>query len=149
MNLPSATLQSAQYAELRRRMDQYNTSHPQTDEEANRQFRQLLQAQRALSNSNGTPSNNSGSSGTSPSGINNSGPVTPAAPSATTPPTLPAPTPAPSAAAPAPLQIQSLATGVNSSALADLLHQGEDQIKNQQYDEAIRVFDNAEPRRAE
>jgi hypothetical protein len=46
--LPPPTAQSTQYAVLRQRLDQYNNSHPVSDEEANREFSQLIQARRAV-----------------------------------------------------------------------------------------------------
>ena len=46
--LPPPTAQSTQYALLRQRLDQYNNSHPVSDEEANREFSQLIQARCAV-----------------------------------------------------------------------------------------------------
>jgi hypothetical protein len=135
LDLPAAAQQSSQYAELRRRMDAYNASHPQTDEEADREFRSLLRARRALENSS-APGNIS-----VPNVPSSPGAAVPVVPGVVTPDQANS---SASIAKPAPLQIDSLATGVKSSTLGDLLHQGEDQISHQQYDEAIRVFDNAE-----
>ncbi|MDP9174280.1 MAG: tetratricopeptide repeat protein [Planctomycetota bacterium] len=47
-SLPPASEQSAQVAELRRRLEVYNNGRPKTDEEANREFISALQASRAV-----------------------------------------------------------------------------------------------------
>ncbi len=40
--LPTPTQQSTQYAALEQKMRKYDASHPETDEEANREFQQIL-----------------------------------------------------------------------------------------------------------
>src|SRR5580700_10541797 len=44
-NLPSPTQQSALYAKLRQSMEEYNSSTPMTDEQANRKFQEIRRLQ--------------------------------------------------------------------------------------------------------
>jgi tetratricopeptide (TPR) repeat protein len=158
--LPSPTLQSKQYAEMQKKLDQYKKTHPLSDDEQQRQFLASLQNRR-LAEQN--PTDQSGTATPDVTGINpQAGPETPAgtptagaeglAPSAVAPanptanPTASTPS-SPSSTAggppPAPLQISSLADGVKSPSLAKLLRDAEDQITKGQYSKAIEDYDEA------
>ena len=53
--LPPPTEQSPQYAELQRRLAQFQSTHPQSDEEANRLFQAQLRARRRYEQGGGGP----------------------------------------------------------------------------------------------
>ena len=152
LNLPAPAVQSTQYALLRQRLDQYNSSHPTSDEEASREFSAIIQARRALVAESAQqaqlskpavppgqtpPLPGSTDETANPMGDNAATPPTGAVPSSVFPTgSVPAPVQAP-------LQVGSLSTGVKAKSLAEMLRHGEDLIKDQQYDQAISVFDSA------
>jgi tetratricopeptide (TPR) repeat protein len=134
--LPPPTQQSSQYAELRRRLDQYNKTHPQQDETAGG-VTAAVPGQSTSSLTNPDQSNpGSGSTGLVPGEV-----AAPSSPGAAGQPSAPAAAAGPSEP---PLQISSLATGVKSKEMADLLKQAEDMVQHGQYSKAIESYDQAE-----
>jgi tetratricopeptide (TPR) repeat protein len=130
--LPPSAEQSAQLAQLQQRMLQYNKAHPPTDQESNKQFLTDLQTRQGAINPTGR----------------NPGVVTPSVTGGpdtlTVAPGLVAATPAPSAAPPpTPMQIKSMAAGVSSKSLADLLTKAEDQTRKGEYAKSIEAYDEA------
>jgi len=147
--LPAPWQQSSQLAEMHRRLEQYNKTHLSTEEQANRQFLSDLQARRmgaapgapaipGLPATPGTPAAPGAPSMTPSEKQPNPEPsVVVPAPQVTSSDTLPNP-------GPSPLQVSSLAQGVKSKAMADLLRRAEEYVKHQQYSKAIGSYDEAE-----
>jgi tetratricopeptide (TPR) repeat protein len=130
--LPPPTAQSTQYAQLRQRLDQYNKTHPDTDQETTG-LNPTAPGQ--VNPASANPAQTSGN-GLRPGEV-----PAPASPGATEQPSAPAAAAVPSLP---PLQISSLATGVKSKEMAELLKQAEDLVTHQQYSKAIESYDQAE-----
>lgn len=133
---PPPGLQSAQYAQLQARLKAYEQSQPsgpQSDEEANRQFREEARLRQQAIAKNGairTPLPSS-------TGVNG-GPAT--RPATVIPP--------PSTAQPdqpiqPPVRMNSLAAGVQARGLNQLLSSAEDLLQKHLYASAIEQYDNA------
>jgi hypothetical protein len=153
--LPAPGVQSSQYALLRQKLDQYNSSHPMTDEEANREFLAVIQARRAVITASAEqtqltkpgvppaqtpPLPGSTDENSNPAGGENGTMPLPGG----MPPTGAPPAPVfPTGPASSPVQVGSLSTGVKAKSLAEMLRHGEELIKDQQYDQAVSVFDSA------
>ena len=121
---PAPTEQSPQYEKLRELLQQYQASHPKTDEEANRQFQAALKARRDYEQSLAHPA--------------------PAAKPAENPapqPTLG--TPPETVPPPAPLPVGPIGQTMRAPGLSQLLQQGEDLSRHQRYKEAIGKFMDA------
>lgn len=124
---PPPAEQSPQYARLRELLQQYQASHPKSDEEANRQFQAALKARREYEESlvhpaiTGTPSNQSQ---TAKPTVGN---VPEQAPSATTPP-------------PPSLPVGPIGADIRASGLSQLLQQAEDLSHRGRYKEAMAKF---------
>ncbi|HEX4054501.1 MAG TPA: hypothetical protein VHX86_09570 [Tepidisphaeraceae bacterium] len=167
--LPTPTQQSTQYAQLEQMMQKYNTTHPKTDEEANREFQQILRLrQQAAINTElgsnvlgGGPktTNMPGPFGNVP-GADNSQPGAPLMPAPATPSPSTANAPKPGfktmpdlsnlsqdtglpPASPQSVEINSFATGVKAKGLADLIANGESLVRQQKYDRAIATYNDA------
>jgi hypothetical protein len=123
--LPPPATQSPQYARLRQLLDQYNAAHPKTDEEANRLFREALQARREYEQSVA-----------SSSGVPGAQPGLPATP------TPPAPGGVQSPPPPA-LDVGPIGSSIRASGLKQLVQEGEDLARHQHYSDAIGKFLNA------
>jgi hypothetical protein len=144
-NLPSAAQQSPQYAQLQRKLAEYNAAHPKSDEEANRLFQDQLRARRQLIGGSG---NNNGLGPTGPGG--GVAPTIPGGGGTATPPGGVKPTPQlpPSQTVkPAepikPVDINSIGGGMTAPGIADLVKQGEDLSKQQKFGDAVRKFQDA------
>jgi tetratricopeptide (TPR) repeat protein len=122
---PPPAEQSPQYAKLRELLQQYQSSHPKTDEEASRLFQQALQARREYEqNLTKAPL-----------------PVKPAengqtAPKETTPTQTPQET-EPTTPPPPPLEVGSIGEGIRAAGLSQLVQQGEDLARHQHFKDAI------------
>lgn len=108
--------QSTQYSELTKRLQQYNASHPMTDEEVNAQFQQDLANRQRQANSTIT-----GGSSEHPGAKNT------AAPGNT----------------PSPLEMDSLATGITAKGLHDLMANAEVLLREDRFTTAIEQYDRA------
>ena len=166
--LPPPGKQSAQYAKLQQSIQNYNASNPKTDEQANREFQAILRlrAQAAIDAEQGSKVLGSPVPDTTPNipGIPN-----PEQPTDKTPPPkgiIPLQKPdknqqpdfsslpdlshlAPAqggdqaVAAPPTVPINSFATGVASSGLADLITNGENLVQDGKYDRAVAAYNDA------
>jgi tetratricopeptide (TPR) repeat protein len=132
VNIPPAAQQSAQFAELRKRLDQYNNSHPQNDEDANREYNAALQARRILINGAANPGTPAVGS---PNGAGQNAGPTPGAIGAGRAPEI--------GGLPTPMQVGKLEDGTKSPGMRKLIAQGEDFVQQQQYSKAIDVYDQA------
>jgi tetratricopeptide (TPR) repeat protein len=121
--LPLPGEQSPQYAKLQGLLNQYNQSHPQTDEEANRQFQEALKARRAYEESQ----------------------VHQPVPALAAPHTL-APAPQnpvninPALPPPAPLDVGPISQTIRGEGLSKLIAGAEDSARHQQFKDAIGKF---------
>lgn len=170
--LPAPTQQSTQYAQLEQMMQKYDTSHPKTDEEANREFQQILKLRQQAavnaelgSNVLGSPKAGiaTGAPGNTPGntpGMENPQqgmPLMPAAGSGS-PPSANVPKPGfrtmPNLSSlsqdsglppvsPQPVEIDSFAAGVKAKGLADLIANGESLVRQEKYDRAIATYNDA------
>jgi hypothetical protein len=131
--LPTPAQQTARYADLRKRLDQYNAAHPQSDEEANRNFQAQLRLRREFEQQ---PAGAPGA----PAGVQRPD----VGPTLTPVPTTPAPPQNTGAAAVQPLPVGPVATSVQAPGLHDLLAEGEDLSHRQQFKEAIGKFRDAQ-----
>ena len=158
MAIPSASQQSAQFAELRRRMMEYENGHPMTDAQANHEFMAALQASRQLGGVGVAP-NSTTHLVPSPSGVSEPGTTAIGARSAgqwdgrcfsdspghardagnNDPAGRRRARPAP----PAPLQVHNLEEGISAEGLKQLIAQGEDLVQKQQYAKAIEIYNEA------
>jgi tetratricopeptide (TPR) repeat protein len=168
--LPPPGMQSRQYALLRQAIDQYNSAHSMTDEEANERFQQILRL-RQLANQQAEQGGNVLSvpaqvPSENPGGVPNPEQATP--PSQPQLPVTPGPGAVPQikpgalspnfattpniaggsgntfgGIAPRPIPIDSFASGIKAKGLADLISNGETLVRKQQYDKAIAAFDQA------
>jgi tetratricopeptide (TPR) repeat protein len=129
-NLPAPAQQSPTYAALQKRLEAFDNSHPVSDEEANREFRELLRQRQALKNGEKPGANPD--LGTNPD-LTGGGP----GPGAGTTGGTPAGPVAP------PVQVTSIATGISSRELANLLNQAEELTQKQQYGKAMEVYTQA------
>jgi tetratricopeptide (TPR) repeat protein len=134
--LPPPAQQSTQIAELQRRMGQYNQDHPATAEEAQRQFLADLQARQS-----GAAGSDQTGMGTTPEAGNEAG-GTGSVTGTQTPMVTPTPELS-SAPPPTPMEIKSLAAGISSKSLADLLGGAEAQTTKGEYAKAIEAYDEA------
>ena len=115
-SVPSPSQQSSQYAQMEQRLKDFQAMHPDSPDDADQTFLNQLQSQRNMLN---------------PQGGQN-------------PPTdLPQANSAAGGAALPPVQIGSLAKGVASKGLADLLTKAEDATKAGKYDQAIGIYNSA------
>jgi tetratricopeptide (TPR) repeat protein len=133
--LPAPAKQSSTYAELQRRLEAYDNSHPISDEEANREFRELVQQREALKTGTALPGALPGKpagglGGTT--GLTGGGGAGPAAGTGV----------APGNVAP-PVQVGNISEGIKSKALAELLSQAEDQMQHQQFGKAMEIYTQA------
>ena len=110
--------QSTQYSELDKRLQQYNASHPVTDEQANAQFQQELANRQRQANSTIT-GGNAERQGTKCNGN------------------------APAGNAPSPLEMDSLATGIPAKGLHDLMANAEVLLREDRFTTAIEQYDRA------
>jgi len=167
MPLPAPGKQSAQFAKLQEAIQKYNTSHPKSDEEANREFKRILRmrAQAAIDAEQGSDVLGGPKTGAEP---NLPGMPNPEQPTDKNPPPAPAfsqnpskiaqpgfssfpdlshMTPAPGeeqpVVAPPSVPIESFATGVTSSGLANLIVSGERLVQEGKYDRAIAAYSDA------
>jgi len=169
-SLPPPTQQSSLYAKLRQNMEDYDSSHSMTDEQANRKFQEIRRLQQlAQTNAESGADVLAGKTaaptqlpGGLPGGIPspdqttaNGGSQQEAVPSQAGPnrtapdfsklPTNlggPAPLTAPPAS-PAPIPIDSYANGIRSKGLADLIGTAEQNVQGQRYDKAITNYNEA------
>jgi tetratricopeptide (TPR) repeat protein len=167
MPLPAPGKQSAQFAKLQQAIQQYNTSHPKSDEQANREFQKILRmrAQAAVDAEQGSdvlggpkaaPEPNlpgipnpeeptEKNPAPAPAYPENSGKI--AQPGFSSFPDLSHMAPAPGeeqpAVAPPSVPIESFATGVTSSGLANLIISGERLVQDGKYDRAIAAYNDA------
>jgi hypothetical protein len=124
---PPPAEQSPQYAKLRDLLQQYQTSHPKSDEESNRLFQKALQARRDYEQQLTkapvpvkAPDN--GTAEPAPTTPNSATPSEPQP--STTPP-------------PAPLEVGSIGQGIRATGLSQLVQQGEDLARHQHFKDAI------------
>lgn len=110
--------QSTQYSELDKRLQQYNASHPMTDEEVNARFQQELADRQRQANSTIT-GGNAERQGTKGNGN------------------------APAGNAPSPLEMNSLATGIPAKGLHDLMASAETMLREDRFTTAIEQYDRA------
>lgn len=111
--------QSTQYGEMYKRWQQFNTSHPLTDEEANAQFQHDLANRQRQANST-----IKGGTSSEPLGKNRNANAEPAN-------------------TPAPLDIDSLATGISAKGLHDLMANAEVMLREDRFTSAIEQYDRA------
>ena len=110
--------QSTQYSELDKRLQQYNASHPVTDEQANARFQQELANRQRQANSTITGGNTEGR------GTKGNGNAAPGN-------------------APSPLEMDSLATGIPAKGLHDLMANAEVLLREDRFTTAIEQYDRA------
>jgi len=110
--------QSTQYSELDKRLQQYNASHPVTDEQANARFQQELANRQRQANSTITGGN------TERQGTKSNGNAAPGN-------------------APSPLEMDSLATGIPAKGLHDLMANAEVLLREDRFTTAIEQYDRA------
>jgi hypothetical protein len=124
------TEQSPEYAKLRALWDQYQTSHPKSDEQANRMYRAALQARQAYEQALSR----------APAAT-----ARPTAPGAAAPTQQPVPTApeTPSAPPPAPLQVGSIGEGIRYSGLSQLVREGESLSRQKKFRDAVGKFMDA------
>jgi tetratricopeptide (TPR) repeat protein len=135
--LPPSAQQSTQVAELQKRMQQFNQAHPPTDEESNKEFLSNLQKRMGVVNpAEANPMGQTTGAGI-PSGAGGPGSI------AAIPGPIAVPAAGPAAAPPTPMQIKSMAEGVSSKSLADLLRKSEEQTRKGEYAKAIEGYDEA------
>ena len=166
--LPAPGKQSALYAQLQQKMQEYNSAHNLSDEQANAKFKEILHLRNMIAASaekggniftSPTPTQ-AGAPGVNPGAVPNpEQPLTPGVNQG-----LHAVPPASnsqhdinsnftalpnniagmnfSAAAP-PVPIESYASGIKVKDLADLIASGESQMQKQHYDKAIATFNEA------
>jgi tetratricopeptide (TPR) repeat protein len=130
--------QSKQYRELQERLDQFNSTHQLTDQDAIRQFQQQQLAIKAAAGGGANANNPGGPIGPAPGagGVNGGGGV----PN----PGQPGNTPLkPSDFGGAPLYITSLADGVRNATLRDLLSSAETLMKQDKFASAVEKYDTA------
>jgi tetratricopeptide (TPR) repeat protein len=161
-NLPPPSQQSPQYAKLRRSIEDYNSAHSMTDEQANQRFQQILrlreQANVAAENGANVLTGPGAGAETNPEAI--PGPEQPISPEAggSTPKvnhqlkpgfnTVPQNMGSgpgmgvPPVSAP-PVPIDSFAQGIPAKGLADLIARGDVDVQKGQYDKAIAAYNQA------
>jgi tetratricopeptide (TPR) repeat protein len=164
INLPPPSQQSAQYAKLRKSIDEYNSAHSMTDEQANRKFQQIqrLRAQANIAAENGA--NVLTGQGVGAAGV----PANPAAvpspeqpigpsvgssspkenhllkPGFNTVPQNMGPGPGMGMpATPVPVPIDNFAKDIPAKGLADLIATGDVEVQHGQYDKAIAAYNQA------
>ena len=142
--IPGPAQQSAQYAELQRRLDRYYVSRMQTDEDRYRDFLKQLRAKEAAEKPAGpTETTEQPAANTNATVLPDYARMSqelltaparqgPAAPQ--TRPTF----------KPQPVQVKSLATGVKAKGLADVLRAAEELMRQGKYDSAIERYAQAE-----
>jgi tetratricopeptide (TPR) repeat protein len=118
---PPPAEQSPQYAKLRELLQQYQASHPKTDEEANRQFQAALKARREYEQSLAHPQAAAKSSDTAAKPTLGN---TEQAPSNTTPP-------------PPSLPVGPIGADIRASGLSQMIQQAEDMSRKGRYKDAI------------
>jgi tetratricopeptide (TPR) repeat protein len=126
--LPPPAEQSPQYAKLQELLSQYQSAHPQSDQEANRLFQAALRARREYIESLSNPTMET--------------PVLPL-PGATNPPGVVMPVSPANLAPPAPLAIGSIGQSIVAPGLSQLVRQGEDLAHHQKFKDAIAKFMDA------
>jgi tetratricopeptide (TPR) repeat protein len=148
--IPSAAQQSAQFAELRRRLSEYENGKPKSDAEANREFMAAVQASRQISGIGGAPgAPQPAGSPLQPGGAQSApgktytGPVTVGPISPISPGAAAAAGAGASGNTGAPLQVGNLEEGVKAQGLRQLIIQGEDLVQRQQYAKAIETYNDA------
>ncbi|HEX5241875.1 MAG TPA: hypothetical protein VFW23_01335, partial [Tepidisphaeraceae bacterium] len=107
-----------QFNELAKRLQQYNVSHPVTDEEANAQFQQEIANRQRQANSTIT-GGNAERAATKGNGNATAG------------------------NAPSPLEMDSLATGIPAKGLHDLMANAEVMLREDRFTSAIEQYDRA------
>jgi tetratricopeptide (TPR) repeat protein len=128
--------QSPQYARLKALWDQYQSSQPKSDEDANRLYRAALQARQAYEQAlTRTPAPAPTPSPTEVPTQNNT-----AQPSDNSNPTTPE---TPATPPPAPLQIGSIGASIRASGLSQLVQQGETLSRQQRFRDAVGKFMDA------
>lgn len=160
--LPPASQQSALYAKLRKSIEDYNSAHSMTDEQANQKFQQILRLreQANLAAENGANVLNGPGQAANPAGV--PGPEQPLIPNSdlgvgpaatNTHPLKPGFNTVPNnmgagpgmgmPSSPAPVPIDSFAKDVPAKGLADLIARGDLAIQKGQYDKAIMAYNQA------
>jgi hypothetical protein len=136
MPLPAPpTEQSPQYARLQALWQQYQSSQPKTDEEANRLYQAALQARQAYEQALSRTPASPPMPGATPAPSNTAQPPS----GGSTPPTEQTPAGPP----PAPLQIGSIGEGIRASGLSQLVQQGETLSRQQRFRDAVGKFMDA------
>jgi hypothetical protein len=123
--LPAPAEQSAQYAKLQDLLNQFDKSHPTSDEEANRLFQEALKARRAYEQNQPRRQPPGSLAPPPPAPAENSSKAAPATPS------LPPPSP---------LDVGPIAQSIRGEGLAKLMADAETLAKHQQFKDAIGKF---------
>ena len=168
INLPPPGQQSTQYAKLRKSIDDYNSAHSMTDEQANRKFQQILrlrdQANVAAENGSNVLTGPAAGAQANPAAI--PGPEQPINPDVegSTPAvnhqlkpgfnTVPqnmgsGPGMGVPPVSPQPVPIDSFAKDIPAKGLADLIAGGDLAVQKGHYDKAIAAYNQAIRRRPE
>ena len=163
INLPPPSQQSAQYARLRKSIDDYNSTHSMTDEQANRKFQQILRlrAQANIAAENGAnvltgPGRGAGAVANPEAVPSPEQPISPSVGTGSTKenhllkpgfgtvpqnmgsgPGMGMPVSAP------PVPIDDFAKDIPAKGLADLIASGDVEVQKGQYDKAIAAYNQA------
>ncbi len=160
LNLPAPSQQSAQYAKLRKNIDDYNSAHSMTDEQANRKFHEILRLrdQANIAAENGSNVLTGPGAGLNPTAIPGpEQPINPNTPGTTTinnHPLKPGFNTVPEnmgsgpgmgvpPVSPPPVPIESFAKDIPAKGLADLIAGGDLAVQKGQYDKAITAYNQA------
>jgi tetratricopeptide (TPR) repeat protein len=156
--LPPPGQQSALYAKLRKTINDYNSNHSMTDEQANQKFREILRlrAQATLAAENGANVLTGPNAGAQPNSGAVPGPMQPIAPDVapqshplkpsfnTVPQNMgPGPDTLIPPVSPQPVPVDSFSKDIPAKGLADLIAGGDVDVQNAQYDKAIAAYNQA------
>ncbi len=153
MNVPPPQNQSTQYAEMVKRLDQYEKDKSVSDAEAARALNDVRRVQQQQQTAApGTPGAAPGVATPGGPGAVTPGVATTPRPGVASAPGVtgvrPATRPAPAAAKPLkkpePVQVRSMATGITGKGLEEITKQAEDLMKQGKYTQALDKWDSAQ-----